>query len=130
MLNNIFVILLLMIFFHIVDDYYLQGILAKMKQISWWETNAPDKRYKHDYVVALFMHAFSWTFLVMLPILIAFSFNPPLWYFLMFIPNIAIHGLVDDLKCNRFKLNLVQDQLIHIIQILLTWGIYLLWIFI
>lgn len=130
MLNNILVILLLMIFCHIVDDYYLQGILAKMNQISWWETNAPDKRYRHDYVVVLFTHAFSWTFLVMLPILIAFSFNPPLWYFFMFIANVAVHGLVDDLKCNSFKLNLIQDQLIHIIQILLTWGIYLLWIFI
>lgn len=130
MLNNILVILLLMIFCHIVDDYYLQGILVKMNQISWWETNAPDKRYRHDYVVVLFTHAFSWTFLVMLPILIAFSFNPPLWYFFMFIANVAVHGLVDDLKCNSFKLNLIQDQLIHIIQILLTWGIYLLWIFI
>lgn len=130
MLNNVFVILLLMIFFHVVDDYYLQGILAKMKQLSWWETNAPDKRYKHDYVVALITHAFSWTFLVMLPVLIAFSFNPPLWYFFMFITNVGVHGLADDLKCNRFKLNLIQDQLIHIIQILLTWGIYLLWIFI
>ena len=127
---NIGVVLILMIFCHIVDDYYLQGILAKMKQISWWETNAPDKRYGHDYVVALLTHAFSWAFLVMLPILIAFSFNPPLWYFFMFISNVAIHVLVDDLKCNRFKLNLIQDQLIHTIQILLTWGIYLLWIFI
>ena len=33
--------LLLMIFLHIVDDYYLQGILASMKQRGWWEKNAP-----------------------------------------------------------------------------------------
>ena len=26
---------------HIVDDYYLQGILAKMKQKSWWKEVAP-----------------------------------------------------------------------------------------
>ena len=29
-------ILLFMIMMHIVDDYYLQGILASMKQKSWW----------------------------------------------------------------------------------------------
>ena len=31
--------LLTMIFLHIVDDYYLQGVLAKMKQRKWWEDN-------------------------------------------------------------------------------------------
>ena len=30
-------ILFAMIFAHIVDDFYLQGILAKMKQKDWWE---------------------------------------------------------------------------------------------
>ena len=28
--------LLFMVFLHIVDDYYLQGILASMKQKQWW----------------------------------------------------------------------------------------------
>lgn len=48
-MNTIFIILW-MIFFHIVDDYYLQGWLAHTKQKSWWEKNAPDELYKHDYV--------------------------------------------------------------------------------
>ena len=39
-----------MIFCHIVDDYYLQGKLASMKQKSWWEKNAPDRLYKYDYL--------------------------------------------------------------------------------
>lgn len=30
-------LLLLMIFAHIIDDYYLQGILAHMKQKVWWD---------------------------------------------------------------------------------------------
>ena len=68
-------IFLIMLFMHIVDDYYLQGILAKMKQRSWWEENAPQEKYKHDYKVALFMHAFSWTFMIMLPLLIVYGFQ-------------------------------------------------------
>ena len=41
-------ILFVMVFGHIVDDYYLQGILASMKQKSWWKENAPDKMYEKD----------------------------------------------------------------------------------
>lgn len=62
-------ILLFMIMMHIVDDYYLQGILASMKQKSWWkkQPNYKDK-YSNDYLIALMMHAFSWSFCIMLPI--------------------------------------------------------------
>ena len=56
------ILLLSMIFCHIVDDYYLQGFLASAKQKSWWEKNLPNKLYKNDYIIALFEHAFSWTF--------------------------------------------------------------------
>ena len=42
-------VLFAMLFCHIVDDYYLQGILASMKQKSWWEANAPVPLYKNDY---------------------------------------------------------------------------------
>ena len=41
-----------MIFCHIVDDYYLQGILASMKQRKWWEEHYPQKSYNYDYIMA------------------------------------------------------------------------------
>ena len=28
-----------------------------------------------------------------------------------------IHAIIDDLKANKFKINLIQDQMFHIIQI-------------
>lgn len=118
---NIFIILLLMIFLHIVDDYYLQGILAKMKQKSWWEENAPDKKYKCDYIVALICHAFSWTFLIMLPWLFIYKFTPPYLYYILFILNWGVHAIIDDLKANKKKINLVIDQTLHLAQILVTW---------
>ena len=61
-------ILLTMIFLHIVDDYYLQGILAQMKQKKFWKEQAPDEKYKYDYIWALIMHGFSWAFMIMLPL--------------------------------------------------------------
>jgi hypothetical protein len=108
--------LLVMIFMHILDDYYLQGILASMKQKNWWEKNNPQKKYKYDYLMALFMHAFSWSFMIMIPSMIQHKFV--LW---VFIANLLIHFVVDHLKANLQKINLITDQTIHLIQIILTY---------
>lgn len=114
-------ILLSMIFCHIVDDYYLQGWLASAKQRSWWEQNAPDKLYKHDYIAALFMHSFSWSFMIMLvPTLYTVIFGGS-WYPILFIGNVGLHMLVDDMKANKKKINLIQDQSIHMCQIIWSW---------
>lgn len=119
------VLLLAMLFCHIVDDYYLQGWLASAKQKSWWDKNAPDKLYKNDYIMALFEHAFSWTFMIMLvPTIYTYhnlcnlSFK---LYILLFGINWVIHCIVDDYKTNKKKINLIQDQLIHFAQIIITW---------
>lgn len=117
-------LLLGMLFLHLVDDYYLQGWLASAKQKSWWEKNAPDKLYSHDYIMALCEHAFSWTFMIMLiPAVFNYvsSRNISIIYFLFFVLNWIIHCTIDDLKANKKDINLVQDQLFHIIQIALTW---------
>lgn len=111
-------IFLTMIFFHIVDDYYLQGILAQMKQKKFWKEQAPDELYKYDYIWALIMHAFSWTFMIMLPLIFVSPISPA--FYVIFVVNLAIHAYVDNLKANKHKINLWQDQLIHLAQIILT----------
>lgn len=114
-----------MCFCHIVDDYYLQGILASMKQKSWWtKQESYENKYKNDYVVALIMHAFSWSFMILIPFLLLGL--PWVFIVLAFIVNGIIHAFVDDLKANQKKINLVQDQSIHIGQIFLTWLIGIL----
>lgn len=113
-----------MLFAHIVDDYYLQGVLAKMKQKSWWENNAPDKLYKYDYIVALICHALSWAVMITFPILFASAWNPHWAVYLMLGVNLAIHAVVDDLKANKKKINLIADQSIHFVQIIVTWCIW------
>jgi hypothetical protein len=40
-----FILLTSMFFCHIIDDFYLQGILAQLKQHKFWEENAPQKLY-------------------------------------------------------------------------------------
>lgn len=115
-MNNSFVILL-MIFCHIVDDYYLQGILASMKQKKWWKENAPDKQYKYDYIWALIMHSFSWAFMIMLPIAIVMKFEIDILFGAVFGANVILHAIIDNEKANKFRINLWTDQILHIVQI-------------
>lgn len=114
------VLLLCMIFCHIVDDYYFQGLLANLKQKSFWKMNAPDKMYKYDYIMALIMHSLSWSFMIMLPLLVHFNFDAPNLFFALYAANTVVHAIVDDLKANKRQINLITDQSIHIAQILAT----------
>ena len=115
-----------MIFCHIVDDYRLQGILASMKQRDWWRKQEQycDK-YKYDYIAALIMHSFSWAFMIMLPLAVMRGFDVGLVFVTVFIVNAVVHGIVDNLKANKMKINLVQDQTIHICQIICTFLIFI-----
>lgn len=123
-------ILLCMIFCHIVDDYYLQkGVLANLKQKDWWEINAPEKMYKQDYKMALFMHSFSWSFMVLLiPVIYLLLTksnidNTIAMIVSLFIMNLIIHYEIDDMKANKKWINLIVDQTVHIIQIIISWFI-------
>lgn len=121
-------LLIFMIFAHITDDYYLQGWLASAKTKKWREKNAPDKLYSKDYIMALFCHSLSWSIMVFLPILIYSLYNQIDldWFYLVLPINLIIHAIIDDLKANKFKINLIIDQSIHFTQIFITWIIFAL----
>ena len=114
-------ILLCMLFLHIVDDFYLQGILANLKQKAWWQEHYPNALYRYDYVVALVMHAASWGFLIHLPLAYVWQFNPPWYFYAAFVTNVIVHAVVDNEKANRLNINLLTDQLMHIVQVFVTW---------
>lgn len=120
-------LLFAMIFMHIVDDYYLQGWLASAKQKSYWEQNAPDKLYEHDYIMALFMHSFSWAFMIMIIPTIYVMINAVnigaagAIVIIFFLFNLSMHMITDDKKANKKEISLVKDQLMHLIQIAWTW---------
>lgn len=126
----LFLILLWMIFNHVIDDYFLQGILATLKQKEYWISeslkngeNFDKSIYKYDYLMALFMHSFSWTFMIMIPLIIGLDFvNVNMSIFIpIFILNLMIHFFTDNAKANLKVINLCQDQFIHMIQIFTTW---------
>ena len=121
-------LLIFMLLAHIVDEYYLQGWLASAKTKNWWEKNAPNKLYSKDYIMALFCHSLSWSIMIFLPILIYSLYNQIdlNWFYLVLPINLIIHAVIDDLKANKFKINLIIDQCIHFMQIFITWLIFVL----
>ena len=74
--------------------------------------------------MALLTHAFSWTFMIMLPLAYIANWQISVGFIIAFIPNMSIHAVVDDLKANRKKINLVVDQAIHIAQIVITFCVF------
>lgn len=116
-----FLVFLLMIAMHVIEDFHLQGRMADMKQKSWWEEYP--SQYRRGYVPVLILHGMEWSILVSLPLLLITGLNVPGIVLLGIVINGFVHAIVDDLKANRFLINLETDQSIHILQILL---IYLL----
>jgi len=113
-------VLFLMILCHIIDDFVLQPVcLSNLKQKSWWGEHCNGKQYRNDYKMALFIHSLSWSIMIHLPIILLYICNSWVLSFSILI-NMIIHYIVDDLKANKYKINLVIDQTIHFIQIILT----------
>lgn len=126
------IIFFAMVFLHIIDDYVLQSFsLCNLKQKDYWrEQKGYNKKYKNDYITALFCHAFSWSFMIHIPIMIInwiyFSNSMPHLRMLMFtlIGNFIIHAIIDEIKANLKMINLYEDQAFHLIQITFTWVMY------
>lgn len=121
-------ILIVMLFCHTIADYNLQGWLASAKQKSYWEENAPDKMYRYDYIMALIMHSISWSSMIMFPLMIyqLYTANSLIMTFIIFIANIFLHAQIDNMKANEKQINLVQDQLIHLVNIFGSWFLVLM----
>ena len=112
-------LLAMMVFCHVIEDFHVQGILADLKQRMWWKENVTQKgfghRYDRDYMAALLAHGFEWSFIVHIPVMYLVGFEPAVLISLCC--NAILHALIDDLKCNRLRTNLIQDQALHIVQI-------------
>ena len=123
---------LLSILLHFVADYTLQGCLSNLKQRKWWVDYfnnqifslrvVHSRKYRHDYICGLVCHALYWTLV---------TFAPLLWIAkgvtalaLIVLGNTLFHAVVDHMKCNCYKINLWQDQVLHLAQIVVTYVIF------
>lgn len=121
-------IVLFMILFHIIDDFVLQPIsLSNLKQKKWWEKQEGySDKYKDDYKVALAIHSISWSIMIHIPLVIMFPSLGQFALLISFIVNAVIHYFIDDLKANKLKINLFEDQMVHFCQICTTLSIIMI----
>ena len=121
-------IVLFMILFHIIDDFVLQPIsLSNLKQKKWWEKQEGySDKYKNDYKVALAIHSISWSIMIHIPLVIMFPSLGQLALLISFIVNAVIHYFIDDLKANKLKINLFEDQMVHFCQIYTTLSVIMI----
>ena len=120
-MNLLITVLVAMILCHLIADYPLQGWLAQAKTKSYWQ-NGPAKN-KHDWIAALIAHATMWSIIVMIPMLVASKMELG-WAWLVLPFNIIGHVIIDHGKANKHTINLIEDQLMHLVQILLSWGLW------
>ena len=121
-------ILLFMILLHIIDDFVLQPIsLSNLKQKKWWKKQEGySDKYKDDYKVALAIHSISWSIMIHVPLVIMFPSLGQLALLISFIVNAVIHYYIDDLKANKLKINLFEDQMVHFCQICTTLSVIMI----
>lgn len=114
-------ILFSMIFCHIIADFHIQNsFMANYKQKKEWKGYGEE--YLRDWIPVLAVHAFSWSFFTFLPLLYYVYTKDITFYTLsgIILLNAIAHFVIDDQKCNRFNINLIMDQELHILQIVLT----------
>ena len=126
-----FNIFLAMLFCHVIADYNLQGCLADMKQKSWWrrelaklKLDLEQTHYKNDYKMALCVHGFSWSVISMSPLVYLCWESCPWRLFWFVLWNAAFHAMVDHLKANAYLFNLIEDQLLHVLQLAGTFWVF------
>lgn len=118
--NNKLMMFWLCMLLHLIADFSLQGILADMKRKVWWDnhTNSYNRaKYKNDYQIAMLCHALMWSLVTFFPL--AFVVNKYAFSCIV-VWNAWIHGTIDHFKANALKLNLVEDQTFHVLQIIIT----------
>ncbi len=118
-------VLLCMIYLHLIDDYKMQGWLASAKSKNWWITNSPypTEKYEYDYIIALLEHGFMNSFMVHIPVYLWLCQNEKILLISVLIFAI-IHSFIDYLKANCKMINLIQDQIIHIVLIVIWWAYF------
>ncbi len=122
--SHVIFALLLMVMLHIIADYLVQtDFIARFKQKKEWEKSFKDisldknNKYKYDYIAILLVHAFSWSFVTFLPIILISNVTI---FSIAIVINTIIHAIIDDLKANKYKINLLADQALHLLQIIIT----------
>lgn len=126
-----FYIFIVMLFLHLFADFTLQGWFAQGKQKDWWikqckDANVDFHPYRYDYLCALVGHSVYWAILTFAPVIFLVSWPSVVCAVGFLALQAIVHAVIDDLKANRFKINLWHDQAAHFAQIIFALAVFVL----
>ena len=122
MVFDIYTVSGIVLLLHFFADFNLQigAGLDKFKQKRWWDEQIKEHKplipevYDNDYKVALLCHSLYWALLVSLPFAIAG--HGGMWLATSAYQSFCHYG-IDNAKANHMTFNLVEDQILHIVQL-------------
>ena len=108
---------------HFFADFTLQGCLANLKCQEWWNEHYPQHLYAKDYICALWIHSLYWTLITAAPIIWLWTANVGILVLLLAV-HVVLHAWTDHEKANKRSINLTADQSIHLVQVVLLVGVW------
>lgn len=114
-------VLILMLIFELFADSMLQFKLPRYKRKENCEQYIGLKQY--IWIVALLVHGLIVSSFMILPMIVMKIHVPIITIIIAIILNILLHAYVDHYKCNMKQINYIEDRIIHITQVFLTWYI-------
>lgn len=122
-LSIFLMIWLIMVAIHVLHDFNQGEPIANMKQKDWWKEHYPARLYRNDYIIVLILHGVLWSVLVSIPIFVfRYCIYDEVYNSLIvfsIIINAMVHAFIDHLKANRKCISLLQDQILHLLQLLI-----------
>lgn len=112
-------LLVTMFFMHFLTDYYIQSKANQnIKDKKWWKKRHPNNKRKVliSYIFGLIVHSFVWSFSVIFP----FYYKTGIMPYGLIAVNILLHVIIDDCKTNKKCISSITDQVLHSVQIILT----------
>ena len=107
-------ILIMMMFCHVVEDFYLEGCLA------WMNTELRALQQK-DYKIVLMMQSLSWTCCIFIPIIYHIGHCGWMYeevpFLVTFVLDWIIQAIVTSLKYHKGVISLAQKQIVNILQV-------------
>ena len=96
--------------------------VAMAKKFTEYSSNVYEakegiSKQRSGFIAGLMCHSIMWSVVTFVPL--AFVVNASTFSVLMLV-NTGVHAVVDHLKCNRECINLFTDQLIHLVQVVVT----------
>ncbi len=104
MLDHYLILLSIMLFMHIIAEYFPLNTLKKLCDKIWWTANYPNKLSQNEWYIAIFIYSYFWAFMIQIPVLYQLWGIITVKFVLILICNTIIRAVVKNFEINTEKI--------------------------